>query len=250
MHASMTPILLNCLSENLQHESTRCSFAEGTCEWSRCGLLTKNIHLTPDVHGNRSPYADPAMRAVKVGCTMDFSMEDLSLQYLAVLQALSYGARDVLERVQAVGQPKLEIICMTGGLSKSELYIQQVADICQIDVVVSKDNTDAVLLGSAMLGCAAWITQESSPATAADCTAIPPAAVPPVDVYAASSADRSYEGLCGRSLYAAAQRMAACGRVVTASRDPRIVEYHNRKFKIFKKMLALEQECRDIMHSV
>eukprot|EP00922_Rhytidocystis_sp_ex-Travisia-forbesii_P040778 GHVS01060800.1.p1 GENE.GHVS01060800.1~~GHVS01060800.1.p1 ORF type:complete len:988 (-),score=188.37 GHVS01060800.1:422-3385(-) len=278
MHESLTPILLTCLSEKQQNEIDIEGLSEDCCEWSRCCLLTTDIHLTPDVHGNRSPYANPSMRAVKVGCTMDFSMEDLSLQYLAALQALAYGARDVLERVEGVGHPKLEIICMAGGFSKSELYIQQVADICQKDVVVSKDNTDAVLLGSAMLGCAAWITQQcaaatpppppttcgSSPPLQSPTTTTaapplsspssllstsPPAPSPPIDVFTASSGDRSYEGLCGRSLYAAAQRMVGSGRIVKAARDPRIVEYHNRKYKVFKKMLALEQECRDIMHN-
>lgn len=52
-------------------------------------LLTKDFHVWPDYHGNRSPLADPTMKGMLVGLTIDNSVENLSLLYLGTLQALS-----------------------------------------------------------------------------------------------------------------------------------------------------------------
>lgn len=53
------------------------------------GFLTKDIHVWPDFHGNRSPLADPNMRGMITGLTINGSEENLALLYLATLQALS-----------------------------------------------------------------------------------------------------------------------------------------------------------------
>lgn len=52
-------------------------------------LLTKQFHILPDFHGNRSPLADPSMKGMIVGLTINSSEENLALHYLAALQALS-----------------------------------------------------------------------------------------------------------------------------------------------------------------
>lgn len=55
-------------------------------------LLTKDYHVWPDYHGNRSPLADPSMKGAIVGLTIDNTDENLALVYLATLQALSVRA--------------------------------------------------------------------------------------------------------------------------------------------------------------
>lgn len=52
-------------------------------------LLTKHLHILPDFHGNRSPLANPKMKGMIVGLTINSSEENLALHYLATLQALS-----------------------------------------------------------------------------------------------------------------------------------------------------------------
>ncbi|GBP14488.1 FGGY carbohydrate kinase domain-containing protein [Eumeta japonica] len=56
---------------------------------SNVNLLTKDFHMWPDFHGNRSPLADPTMKGMIVGLTINNSIENLAILYLACLQALA-----------------------------------------------------------------------------------------------------------------------------------------------------------------
>eukprot|EP00967_Tisochrysis_lutea_P047758 scaffold58148_cov32-Tisochrysis_lutea.AAC.2 len=48
--------------------------------------LAADVHITPDVNGNRSPLADPSMRAGVVGISFAVSEEELAILYLASVQ--------------------------------------------------------------------------------------------------------------------------------------------------------------------
>lgn len=56
---------------------------------SDVSLLSKDFHVWPDFHGNRSPLADPTMKGMVTGLTINSSEENLALLYLATLQGLS-----------------------------------------------------------------------------------------------------------------------------------------------------------------
>lgn len=51
--------------------------------------LTKNIHVWPDFHGNRTPIADPTLRGMVSGLSMTCDSENLALLYLATVQSLA-----------------------------------------------------------------------------------------------------------------------------------------------------------------
>lgn len=54
--------------------------------------LTKDIHVWPDYHGNRSPVADSTVKGMVCGLTMNSSEENLALSYLATVQAIAVSS--------------------------------------------------------------------------------------------------------------------------------------------------------------
>ncbi|KAF3786782.1 Ribulokinase [Nymphaea thermarum] len=65
--------------------------------------LTKDLHVLPDFHGNRSPIADPKSKGMLCGLTLDTSERQLALLYLATLQGIAYGTRHIVEHCNAHG---------------------------------------------------------------------------------------------------------------------------------------------------
>lgn len=125
-------------------EEKGCSVAE----------LTANIHLLADFHGNRSPLADPSMRGMICGLTLNVGQENLALLYLATIQAISYGTRHIASTLSRNGH-KLSVAAACGGLVQNELFVQTLADVLQLPVLLPLES-ESMLLGSAILGaCAA-----------------------------------------------------------------------------------------------
>ena len=48
--------------------------------------LTRDLHVWPDYHGNRSPLADPSIKGAVVGLTLQADLDSLALYYLATVQ--------------------------------------------------------------------------------------------------------------------------------------------------------------------
>jgi FGGY-family pentulose kinase len=114
------------------------------------GALTKELHVYPDFHGNRSPLADPTLRGMVSGLKLSAGVEDLSLLYLATIQAIGYGLRHILEEMNARGYSITEIFACGGGL-KNEVFLREHANITGCKIVLPKEP-EAVLLGGAILG--------------------------------------------------------------------------------------------------
>ncbi|XP_067948229.1 FGGY carbohydrate kinase domain-containing protein-like [Watersipora subatra] len=116
--------------------------------------LTRDLHVYPDFHGNRSPLADPTMKGGICGLTLSSSKDDLAVLYLATLQSLLYGTKHIVDEMESSGYD-ITAVYMCGGLIKNTLFVQMTADILNKPVVIS-DEPESVLLGAALLGlCAA-----------------------------------------------------------------------------------------------
>ncbi|XP_064477013.1 FGGY carbohydrate kinase domain-containing protein-like isoform X2 [Ornithodoros turicata] len=113
-------------------------------------LVATNLHVWPDFHGNRSPVADPNLRGMVCGLTLDSDEEDLACLYLATVQGLAYSTRHILDSLRQTGH-SVSIILLCGGLSKNPLYVQMHADITGLPVLLPSEP-ESVLLGSAILG--------------------------------------------------------------------------------------------------
>lgn len=117
------------------------------------GALTHDLHVLPYFHGNRSPHADPSLTGGIHGLTLSSTLDELALLYLAVIQAIAYGTRHIIETLNAKGYD-IQTIMATGGGTKNDIFLQQHADICKCTVLLPKEP-EAVLLGSAVLGAVA-----------------------------------------------------------------------------------------------
>ena len=63
-------------------------------------FLTANLHIWPDFHGNRAPLADPHMKGMICGLTLESGVRDLALKYLAAIQAVGYGTRHIIDAMR------------------------------------------------------------------------------------------------------------------------------------------------------
>ncbi|KAG0553545.1 hypothetical protein M758_12G019800 [Ceratodon purpureus] len=172
--------------------------------------LTKDIHVSPDFNGNRSPLADPKARGVISGLSLEASPEDLALLYLATVQSIAYGTKHLVDHCNTHGL-KINTLLACGGLSKNKLYIQEHANIVGFPVALPREN-EAVLLGAAVLG---------------------------------SVAAKKYS-----SVRDAMVALNAPGLVVEPTQDERIKKYHEAKYEIFRTLYEQQVSFRKKMADV
>ena len=115
--------------------------------------ITRELHMLPYHHGNRSPRADPEARGMVSGVTLSQTIDDAALLYYTTMQAIAYGTRHIIEVMNESGY-SINRIHFCGGHSKNELFLQENADITGCDLILPKEP-EAVLLGSAILGAVA-----------------------------------------------------------------------------------------------
>lgn len=113
--------------------------------------ITKNFHIYPDFHGNRSPIADSSLRGMICGLSMH---DSIYISYLAVIQGLAYSTKHIIDSLYEAGREKFKALLICGGLSKNKLFVQTNADVCGIPMLISSEP-ESVLLGAAILGATA-----------------------------------------------------------------------------------------------
>ena len=116
-------------------------------------LLTRHIHVLPYFHGNRSPRANPNLRGVVTGLRMTQTLDDLALIYLATIRAIALGTRHIIEEMNKAGYA-IDTIMGCGGGTKNPIFIQEHANATGCAMLLPEES-EAVLLGSAMLGSVA-----------------------------------------------------------------------------------------------
>ncbi|GAA4434596.1 FGGY-family carbohydrate kinase [Bremerella cremea] len=115
--------------------------------------LTKDLHVCPYFHGNRSPWADPTLHGMVSGLTLSATLDDLARLYLATIQAIAYGTRHIIEVMNEKGY-QIDTILACGGGTKNPVFLREHADITGCRVVLPAEP-ESVLLGGAMLGALA-----------------------------------------------------------------------------------------------
>ncbi|MBT3361759.1 MAG: FGGY-family carbohydrate kinase [Rhodospirillales bacterium] len=112
--------------------------------------LTRDLHVLPYFHGNRSPRADPTLRGVVSGLKLSDSLDDLALLYLATIQAVAHGTRHIIQSMNDAGYA-IDTVFACGGGTKNPVFLREHADITGCKIVLPEEP-EAVLLGSAILG--------------------------------------------------------------------------------------------------
>jgi ribulose kinase len=115
--------------------------------------LTRDLHVQPDFHGNRSPRADATLRGMVSGLSLSQTVDDVALLYYATIQALAHGIRHIIAEENGRGYG-IDTIFACGGGSKNPVFLQEHADATGCRIVLPEEP-EAVLLGSAILGATA-----------------------------------------------------------------------------------------------
>jgi len=112
--------------------------------------ITRDLHVLDYHLGNRSPHGDPRARGVVDGLPLDLSRDYDAALYLATVQAIAYGTRDIIEALNARGF-SINKILATGGGTKNPLWLKTHADATGMPIVLGRES-ESVLLGAAILG--------------------------------------------------------------------------------------------------
>jgi len=115
--------------------------------------LSPRLHVLPDFHGNRSPYADSHALGVVSGLTLDASFDSLCRLYWRTAVGIALGVRHILDTLNAHGHD-IDTLHVTGGHTRNALLMELYADATGC-TVIEPETDEAVLLGTAMIAAAA-----------------------------------------------------------------------------------------------
>ncbi|KAG5650779.1 hypothetical protein H0H81_011077 [Sphagnurus paluster] len=196
--------------------------------------LTKDLHMYPDFHGNRSPIADPRMRGSFVGLELDSGLSDLARKYNVTLEAIALQTRHIVDEMNARGH-QIRSIYMSGGQAKNRALMQLFADTCGVPVVLPFEHSGAVVLGAAMLGrFAAEVCQTSGTEEGErGVTYIAPCSLSPEEQ--------------GQLLWKIMTEMTPVGTLVAPSASMKEKKLLEAKYRIFRESIEIQQRWRKEM---
>lgn len=171
-------------------------------------MLAADVHVTPDFNGNRSPLADPSLRGGVIGLSLSARLDDLAVLYLAAVLALAYQTRHIVDAMVAAGHKPIKHVFACGGLSKNTLYSSSHADALGASIYMPKED-ESVLVGAAILG--------------------------------------SVAGGAHKSIGEAMAKMTGIAGVIRPTDDMELRAFHDRKYKVFRRMTDDQLAYRQLM---
>jgi len=115
--------------------------------------LGARLHVVPDFHGNRSPFADPQALGVISGLSLDSDFDSLCRLYWRTSVAIALQVRHILETLNERGYA-IDTLHVTGGHTRNRLLMELYADATGC-TVIEPMTQDATLLGVAMVAATA-----------------------------------------------------------------------------------------------
>jgi ribulose kinase len=96
--------------------------------------------------GNRTPHTDPLARGMIWGLSLGHTPGHI---FRAIIEGICYGTEDIFRTMREHGFNPGEAV-VAGGPTKSKLWMQMHADVCNVPISFTKESEGPVL-GSAML---------------------------------------------------------------------------------------------------
>jgi ribulose kinase len=90
------------------------------------------------------------------GLSLNRTIDELAVAYLATVQAVAYGTRHIIEAMNTAPGSRyaIDTVFACGGGTKNPLFVQEHADITGCTLHLPREP-EAVLLGSSLLGAVA-----------------------------------------------------------------------------------------------
>ncbi len=145
-HDTVAP---NTVYENLLQEAAQ--IAPGS----------EGLFFQPYLTGERTPHADPYLRASFVGLTVRHSRAHMTR---SVLEGVAFGLRDNLHLLGDAGLPAPREIRLSGGGARSPVWRQILADVLGVELVTVQ-TTEGAAYGAALLagvGAGLWTSVEKA----------------------------------------------------------------------------------------
>ncbi len=106
------------------------------------------VVFLPYLMGERTPHNDAAARGALIGLTARTTKADISR---AVLEGITFGLADSLDRIHETSSGAAAEIRLTGGGARSPFWRQMMADVFATPVAVTT-STEGPAFGAALLG--------------------------------------------------------------------------------------------------
>ena len=113
----------------------------------------KDIHILDYHYGNRSPIASSKERGMEIGLNMSDDIVSMAKIYWATIDSVCFGTKNIIDTAINKGY-KINSIIVCGGAGKNELFMRELADICQYNIYIP-GHEESVVFGSAILASVA-----------------------------------------------------------------------------------------------
>ncbi|SNX82995.1 related to ribitol kinase [Melanopsichium pennsylvanicum] len=211
---------------------------------THASYLTKELFIYPDFHGNRSPLADSHMRGMITGLKLDRSVADLALKYYATLEAIALQTRHIVEEMNAKGH-RIDSIYMSGGHVKNPVFMQLIADVCNMPVQLPFSSSASVVAGSAILGrFAAEVKDPEGTNASGDYAPKKATLIKDQKVGEQSSFEHKDH------LWDLMVRMTKPGTLVFPQKDEKLSNLLDVKYKVFRESITVQRKWKSMIAEV
>ncbi len=123
------------------------SYDEMTAEAAQIPAGSEGLIFLPYLTGERTPHPDPLARGAFIGFTVRHTRAHATR---AVMEGVAFGFRDMFELMREAGLADVSQIRVSGGGTRSELWLQILADVLQTEMVTF-NTTEGAAYGAAVL---------------------------------------------------------------------------------------------------